>query len=529
MQSAKRVIKNTGFLYGKMIITILISLYSTRLILNALGEVDYGIFYLVGGVIALLSFINGAMVIATQRYFGISLGAGDIQKLKAVFSSGVILHLIISLIIVLVLEITGIFLFSGFLDIPPERIYTAKVIFQFMIVSTFFTINAVPYDASINAHENMLFDALLGIFEAVIKLGIAIWLVYEKGNKLILYGLLIAGLTILIRIIKGIYCHKKYEECRTHIKSYIQVGLLKEMLAFAGWSVFGLFCSVLKSQGLSILLNLFFGIVVNAAYGIATTVNANLSHFSTNMIRAIMPQITKSEGGGNRERMLRLSVLASKMSFFLLAFFAIPLILEMPFVLKVWLKTVPDNTVIFCQLILIINLLYQLTVGTMAAVTSVGKIKSFQIAVGAVEIFNLPLAFILIKLGLPAYYVFINSIFLEIVAGGFRLWFAHKITGLDIKDFLVKTWLASILSAGVAVLIALLIRFLLQEGFLRAILVGITTSLSLVLMVKYLVLTSEENERINETLLSFYNSFKNKLIRHKLPDYIESGENEDTY
>lgn len=511
MQSANRVIVNTGFLYGKILITIFISLYSTRLILNALGEVDYGIFNLIGGVIAMLSFINGAMIIATQRYLSISLGAGDVNKLKSVFSSSVVLHLIISLIIVLLLEVGGIFLFDGGLNIPADRIGTARIVFHFMIVSTFFTINAVPYDALINTHENMLFDALLGVFESILKLGIAFWLIYTRVDKLILYGSLIAGLTITVRLIKSIYCHRKYVECKIRVKSYLKVGLLKEMLSFAGWNIFGMLSSVIKSQGLAILLNLFFGIVVNAAYGIANQVNSNLRHFSTNMIRAIVPQIIKSEGSGDRERMLRLSVYASKMSFFLLAFFAIPIIIEMPFVLKIWLKTIPENAIIFCQLILILSLMYQITVGTLIAVTSVGKIKVFQITLGAVEIFNLPLAFALMKFGLPAYFVFIGSIFLEFIAGGLRTWFADKIAGLDIKDFLLKTWFYSMLSASLAALFAILVQYILQEGILRVVLVGVTSSSTLILLGKYMVLTSEENKKIKELILSFYLNFRKKF------------------
>jgi O-antigen/teichoic acid export membrane protein len=223
-----------------------------------------------------------------------------------------------------------------------------------------------------------------------------------------------------------------------------------------------------------------------------------------------MPQITKSEGSGDRERMLRLSVFASKMSFFLLAFFAIPIIAEMPFVLKIWLKTVPENAVIFCQLILVLSLFYQITVGTMTAVTSVGNIKSFQIAVGALEIFNLPVAYALVKFGLPAYYVFIGSIVLEIFAGGIRVWFAHKIAGLDIKDFLIKTWVYSISSAIIAAILAFLLRFVLPEGFLRAILVGITTTLSIVLLLRYFVLTSSENDNINAMIMSVYNKIRRK-------------------
>lgn len=512
MQPANRVLKNTGFLYVKILITIFISLYSTRLILNALGAVDYGIFNLVGGVIGMLYFINGAMIIATQRYLSFYMGAGDLTKLKSVFSSSVILHLVIGSTIVILLEIGGLFLFNGGLNIPPDRIGTAKIVFHFMVVSTFFTINAVPFDATINSHENMIFDALLGILESLLKLGIAIWLIYTAVDKLILFGLLTAGLTIFIRIIKGIYCFRNYEECRAQIKSHINIDLLKEMILFASWSLFGLFVFVLRSQGMAILLNLFYGIVVNAAYGIANQVNSNISSFSSNMLRAINPQIVKSEGAGDRERMLRLSVLACKMSFFLLAFFAIPIIIEMPFVLHVWLKNVPENTVIFCQLIIVWGLMQLITTGLMTAITAVGDIKVYQIVVGTFQLFNLPLAYILIKFGLPAYFVFVSSIFLEFIAGGLKIHFAHKIAGLDVKDFLINTLLKSVLTVALVFLFALPLRFLLQQGFLRAFLVGIITTLTILLFSKFIALTSAENNKIKELFLSFYFDFRNKLL-----------------
>lgn len=508
MQNAKRVLKNTGFLYVKIVLTIFIALYSTRLILIALGEVDFGIFNLVGGVIGMLSFINGAMIIATQRYMSIAMGSGDMQKMKSVFNSSVVLHLIISLIMIVVLEIAGAFMFEGGLNIPPERIHTAKFIFHFMIVSTFFTINAVPYDAAINSHENMLLDAILGVFEALMKLGIAIWLTHVNTDKLIFYGIMIASLTVLIRVIKSIYCHRYYEECTINIRANLQFSLLKEMLFFAGWSVFGLFCSVLKNQGLAILLNLFFGIVVNAAYGIANQVNSNIKLFSTNMVRAIMPQITKSEGSGDHDRMLRLSIFASKISFFLLAFFAVPIIVEMHFVLKIWLKTVPENSVLFCQLILVVSLLYQITIGTMTSVTSVGDIKAFQIAVGAIEIFSIPISFGLIKLGLPAYSVFVGAIFLEIVAGAMRTWYANKKAGLGIYDFVIKTWLYSFICVILAFALATGITFLVPEGFIRAGLILFTTTVGIALGVRYIVLTTEEVTKIKEIARSYLSKYR---------------------
>ncbi len=511
MKSASKIIMNTAFLYGKIVITIFLSLYSTRLILNSLGEVDYGIFNLIGGVIAMLSFINGSMVIATQRYLSISLGARDMEKLKSVFRSSLILHLIISLIIVILLEIGGLFLFHGALNIPIERVNTAKVIFHFMVISTFFTINAVPYDASINTHENMLYDSLIGILMSIFKLGIAIFLIYTNFDKLILYGLLIAILTIVERIIKRAYCIMKYEECRTQAASKIDIPMVREMISFAGWNLFGYFCSVLKSQGLAILLNSFFGILINAAYGVSNQVNSNIKQFSSNMVRAIMPQITKSEGGGDRQRMLRLSVMASKISFFLLAIFAVPVIIEMTFILKLWLKTVPENAAIFCQLTLITSMMYQITVGTMSAVTSVGNIKKFQIAVGTIEIFTLPFAWFLMKMGLPAHFVLINSIFFEFIAGNMRVWYAHKIAGLNIKDFLIKTTLASAATVAIAFTFGYLLTLLLPPSLTRAAGVFFVTSVLLVLGGRYIALTKEEYFQIKDILAVLLKEIKKAL------------------
>ncbi len=511
MQSAKRVVINTGFLYGKMLITILISLYSTRLVLNALGTTDYGVFNLVGGVVAMLSFLNSAMANATQRYMSFSIGEGNNDKLKSIFSSSVVLHLIIGIIIVLILEFGGIFLFDGILKIPTERLGSARIVFHFMVISTFFTINSVPYDAAISSHENFLFDALSGVFESVLKLLIAVSLLFTPADKLILYGLLIAVLTILIRIIKSIYCYRKYEECRTRITSRINIKLTKEMLSFAGWNLFGSFCTIARNQGLAIILNQFFGIIINAAYAIASQVNSNLMLFSVNMLKSINPQITKSEGGGDRQRTLRLTTLACKLSFFLLAFFAIPAILEMPFLLRIWLKTVPENTIIFCQLMIILTLILLMTAGLNMLIQAVGKIKTSQAFTGSLLILNVPLSYFLVKLGFPAYSVLVGSVFLECVAGGSRIWFSHKLAGLYVKEFLVKNLFSSVISLILATCFAILPRLLLEEGLLRAGLIALTSTISLIIFGKFIALTSYESNIIKELIMTFYSKTKNIL------------------
>jgi O-antigen/teichoic acid export membrane protein len=510
MKAANRVAINTGFLYGKMILSMIISLITVRLVLNALGAVDYGIYHLVAGVIAMLSFLNSAMTIATQRYLSYYLGAGDIHKMKQIFNSSVLLHLIIGIILILLLEAVGVYLFNGFLNIPQERLVAAKILFHFMVIGTFFTVNAVPYDAAINSHENMLFDSLIGIFESIMKLGIAYWVVITEADGLLLYGALIAGLIILIRIIKGLYCYRKYEECKVKLSQYLDISLFKEMFSFAGWNLYGSFCWVVRNQGLAILLNVFFGVVVNAAYGIANQVNGQIIAFSTNMMKALNPQIVKSEGSGDHQRMLRLAMLGCKLSFFLYSFFAIPLILEMPFILKIWLKNVPEYTIIFCRLILILSLFMQFSSGLMVAVSAVGKIRAYQLIMGSLLLMNIPIAFILIKLGYPAYSVIIGSIFIEIIALSTRIWLSHKIAKLSIIEFLVKIIMPSSLVAAITIIVTYVIGSYIEDLVIKLIYSTLSSISLLLLLGRYIALSPWEFQVLKgifEFLLEKFHGF----------------------
>jgi len=413
-----------------------ISLYSTRLILDALGVSDYGIFNLVAGVIAMLSFLNSAMTVSTQRYMSFHLGAGEFNKLNEVFRSSVILHLIIGICIVIFLEVAGLFLFNGILNMPNNRIGTAKIIYHFMVVSTFFTINAVPYDAILNSHENMLFESIVGIVESVFKLIIAVWIIYSKEDKLILFGLLTAGLTILIRIIKSRYCSNKYAECKFTLNKRVNFNLLKEMLFFAGWNLFGALCSLGKTQGLAIVFNIFLGPIINAAYGIANQVSGQLSTFSQIMLQAINPQIMKSEGANERQRMMRLSMTASKFGFFLLAFIAIPCIYEMPFLLKFWLKEVPNYTIQFCSWVLIAMMINQMTAGLDSAIQASGNIKLYMLIVGTLKLLIVPLGYLMMKIGFPVIYVIIGYAAIETIAGIARMIILKIKLKLSIRKYL---------------------------------------------------------------------------------------------
>lgn len=503
MYSAKKVILNTEFLYGKMLISMVVILYSTRLVLNSMGVEDFGIFNLVAGVIAMLSFLNAAMTASTQRYLSYYLGAGDENKLKSIFQSSIILHLLIGLLIVIILEIAGIFLFNGILNIPEQRIPVAKMLYHFMVLSTFFTINAVPYDSAINAHEDFFFDALTGIFETFLRLGIAIWIIYTEFDKLILYGLLMALLTIAMRVIKSIFCYRKYQECTFRNDNKVDLSLFKEMFLFAGWNMFGALCGLGRSQGLAIILNLFYGPIVNAAYGIANQVNGQLFAFSENLLKALRPQIMKSEGIGERESMLMLSMKASKYGFFLLALFAIPLIIEMPYVLKLWLKNVPVYTVTFCQLTLLATLTNLLTIGLQTAIQATGRIKVYQSVVGGLLLLNLPLAWLLLEAGLPAYVVLVSAVFIELLACGARIGILHQVASLSIKRYFKEVILRILGVSFLTSTCCFLITYYLNDGFIRMLLVGFCSLIILLISIYLIGLDKNELEYLKRAIIKY--------------------------
>lgn len=285
--TANRVVKNTGFLYAKMGITMFISLYTTRLILNSLGAADFGIFNIVGGAIAMLGFLNAAMAGATQRFMSYSEGEGNKKKQKSIFNISILLHFFIALAAGIALLIAGYFFFNGILNIPADRIFAAKVVYGSLIVSTMFTVMSVPYDAVLNAHENMKYYAIVGIIESLLKLSVALIVVYTFSDKLIVYGVLMACIPLITLTIMRIYCHKHYTECTIAPKKYWDKTMMKEMTSFAGWSFGNSATSMIGNYGLGIVLNMFFGTVLNAAQGIAGQITGQLCVFASNMLKAL--------------------------------------------------------------------------------------------------------------------------------------------------------------------------------------------------------------------------------------------------
>lgn len=475
MQAAKRVAKNTAILYGRMAITMFISLYATRLVLAALGASDFGIFNVVGGAIVMLTFLNNAMAASTQRFMSYAHGEENPDKQKNIFNVSIVLHLLIGILIVILLEVAGYFLFHNVLKIAPERLSVAKLIYHFLVLSTFVRVISVPYDAVINAHEDMLFVAILGIFEAFLKLGIAFYVTYTGFDKLASYGFFMAMLAILLLLIQRLYCHRRYIEVKINIRKYYDKTLFKEMTSFGGWSLLGSTTGLLSNYGQGIVINMFFGTIVNAAQGVANQIAGQLSAFSSTMLKALNPVIVKSEGSGNREAMLRVSMTGSKISFSLMAFFSIPVILEMPLILNFWLKSVPEYAIIFCRLLLIKTLIEQLFVTLSTSIAAAGNIKRFQISLSLLAVLPLIVTYFLFKAGYSPetiYIVFIIQVLIR--SFGVILYFAKKLCGLSIGFFLKDVIFRNVGITLISSAIILIPYYLIESGLKRLILIAIS-------------------------------------------------------
>jgi len=412
-----------------------ITLYSTRLILNGLGISDFGVYNVVGGAISMLGFINSAMIGSTQRFLSYAEGEGNKVKQIFIFNSSVIIHFLIASITVLILIVLGLFLFNGILKIPIDRINAAKVIYVVMIISTAFTMMSVPYDAEINAHENMKYYAIIGIIESILKLGIAISLIYISTDKLIFYGILMGLIPILRIIVLRIYCHNKYDECVVSPKKYFDKTIIKNMMSFAGWNFFTTSANIISFNGISIMINMFFGVIANAANSIAFQLLGLLSVFSNYMIMAIKPILVKSEANSQREKMMSMSVTATKILNLTLPLIFIPAIVEMPILLHLWLGNVPENAVLFCRLILMRELIHGFFPLFQTTIQAVGNIRQFSIIDSISMFLFVVIAYFTYKFGAAVESIY----YLLIVTAAARmlitLYYTKKQCGLNLSNY----------------------------------------------------------------------------------------------
>jgi O-antigen/teichoic acid export membrane protein len=511
-ESVKRVAKNTGFLYARMAITLFISLYVTRLVLGSLGTDDFGIYSLVGGMVAMLMFLNGAMAAASQRFMSYAQGEGNIDKQKNIFNVSTFIHFFIAIVLVIFLEAMGYLLFDRVLNIPLERLEAARYVFHFMVVSTFFTVISVPYDAVINARENMFFVAVTGILESLLKLAIAIYITYTDFDKLISFGMLMAMSTILLLIIKRIYCHKYYAEVDINIKKYFDKALFKEMGSFASWSFLGSASSMISNYSQPLIVNYFFGTTVNAAQGVAGQLNGQLSVVSSNLMKALNPMIVRNEGGGNREFVLKAGMFGAKLSFFLLMTVSSAFMLETEYVLNIWLINPPEFAVVFCKLLIIRTLIEQLIIPIVTILSAEGRIKRYQVVSSITRFFPLIFSFSLFHFGYEPYIIYWVYIIYAIIDLLIIVFFAKQNCNFNVRVFFTDVVIRTIVVFSFVLLFSSLPFYFLASGWGRLLLVFSVSIFSSILFIYLIGLTSPEKKNLHSFISHFLHRYYKRVL-----------------
>lgn len=400
VNNSKKLAKNTIFLYIRLLFSMLVSLYTSRIILQYLGVEDYGIYNVVGGVVAMFTLVSGTLSSSISRNLTYTLGKGDYERLNRTFTTSVNVQCLLIIIILLLAEPIGIWFLNNKLVIPDSRMYAANWVLQFSILTFCINLFSVPYNATIISHEKMDAFAFIGVLEVFLKLGVVFLLNIGNIDKLINYAFLLCCVSLLIQTIYFAYCKRNFDECTYHF--CYDRRIMRDVLGFAGWNFLGSAAGILKNQGLNILLNLFFGPTVNAARAIATQVNTAIVGFVSNFMTALMPQITKAYAQGNLDYVVQCIYRGSKFSYFLLFFLSLPVMVETEGILRVWLINVPDSTVNFVRYIILLSLADTLSRTTINANNATGDIKRYQITMGLFNLMILPCCYFGLKLGIDA-------------------------------------------------------------------------------------------------------------------------------
>lgn len=469
--TANRIVKNTFWLYCQMGLTVFVSLYTTRLILAGLGASDFGIYNLVGGAIAMLGFLNAAMASATQRFMSFVEGEGNHEKKVVIYNVSISLHLFIAVLVAAVLTIAGYFFFNGILNIPSERLFASKVVYGCLIISTVLSVTNVPYEAVLNSHENMRYYALVGILESLLKLSAAFACVYSSTDKLILYGILMSIIPMIKLTIQRVYCHRHYNECIYQPHKYFDRSIAKEMFSFAGWNLLTSSSSMITMQGVSILINIFGGVVVNAAHGVANQLAGQLMAFSNTMLKALNPVLVKSRGACDNQQMLKAASTGNKMSFLIYTFFAIPFIIETPYILSLWLKETPEWALLFVRLVLIRQMVSQLSVTLVTCINATGKIRPYSLVESFFWFLVLVVGFAVYKLGAPIYSIYVILIGLAIVRTVVAVIFCMRLCGLNAVDYISHTITPCLIQTSIHIVLLYTMTCLCDMSFFRLIVV----------------------------------------------------------
>lgn len=502
----KRIAKNTLLLYFRMFFMMAIGLYTSRVILDKLGEVDFGIYNVVGGFVTMFTIISGAMTTATQRFLSFEIGKGKDGDVKSIFSTMIYIHIFLALIILLVGETIGVWFLNNHMNFPTERYEAANWVFQFSLLVFMLNVVNVPYNGALIAYEKMSAFAYFSIVDAIFKLAICYIIVITPFDRLIMYAILMAMIQIVLLVMYFLYCRSKFSECRFTGKYNREYG--KKVGFFVGWNLIGSFAGIAKEQGVNVVLNIFFGPAVNAARGLAYNVLSKLNGFVINFQMAMNPQIIKNYASGERDIMYKLVFRGAKFSYLLLLTLSLPVIIEAPFILDLWLKEVPEYTVVFLQIAIFTAMLNTLSNPLIVTMHATGKVRDYQIVVGGLSLLTLPLVYIALKFGAEPYHAMIIAFIVEFACHLARLYMLNRSISFPVLRFLSNVTFRVYAITLLATIIPVIVHNCIESEIPRFILVSIISLISTIEIGYFLGFKKEERAMIKEKVI--------RIIRKKI-------------
>ena len=493
MNSSTRIAVNTAAAYINSLFAVGFALFSSRWILNALGEADFGLFNVVGSLIIILSFLNSVMANSSARHFAYAIGQGYDNEVNKWFNTAISIHLILSILLILVGWQISEYVIKSVLNVPPERIDQCVLIFRISLIGSFVSMVSIPFSAMFIAKQRIAEIAYWGVLQAFLIFILAWVLTWINFEKLIFYACGNVSIYIIINLVKISRALVLFQECRIRLKNWIDIKRFKKLFSFAVWSLIGQAGGITRIQGSNILINIYFGPVVNAAYGIANQVTTQIDSLSAAMMGAISPEITALEGSGQREKMIDLALRACKFGTLLVLLFAIPFMIEADYILHIWLITPPQHTAVLCQFMMATFIVDKLAAGYMYAVNAYGKIAAYQATVGTMLLMTLPLAFLFCELGMPPVSIGVAFLLVQILCSIGRILWARQLFKISIKHWIIKVVQPCLLVLITSFLVISIPRLFLQQGIVRLAIICIANISILVIVCRKIALTNEEN------------------------------------
>lgn len=500
-ESNKRIAKNTIYLYIRQLVILVLSLFTTSIVLEKLGASDYGINNLVGGFVGGFAVLNGILSSGTRRFLSLYIGKGDAKELKSTFATALFIHVIIAIVVVIALEAFGVWFINHELNIAADRMYAANWVFQLSVIGVGIGIVQTPFEAAVTSHERFNIYAIMTIFNVVSKLLIVFMLIYLPGDKLITYSALGLGIGVISATVYNIYCQRQFPECRWSLK--FDKPVMKEMLVFSGYGTFGHVIMVVNGQGISIILNLFFNTVMNAARGLAQTVNSTLGTFITGFIIAAEPQLVKYYGSEEMDKFKKLIFNVTQYSLFLLSIIIVPTVLEIDFVVNLWLRgNVPEYTCAFIKITQVCGIIYQSNCMVEMGLQAIGRVKENNLYSVPVYLLSLPIYYFILWSGVSPVYAYWGGAIPPFLSFLINLKLLSKYTGFEGRHFFVTIFLKTILLIGLSMIVPGIIQHLIEPGLIRFLIVCPLAVVSTIVVIWNLGMNDTTKQMVREQVVN---------------------------